>query len=281
MPYASTPAGVRICYDTFGDPKAPPLLLIQGLGAQLLGWHAELCEAIANAGFHVVRFDNRDVGLSQKFPEGGYVLADMAADTAGLLGALGIDSAHIVAQSMGGMIAQELAIDHPECVRSLTLIYTAPNHHTALIGHDIIDERMALPRAKNRADAVELFVLNEAGCSSPGYRTDVEWLRQLGGLSYDRDYDPDGAARQLAAIFTSPDRSDALGQIAVPTTILHGDGDQLIDPAAAKTLHKAIIGSTLKIFPGMGHELPRPLWTDVVSLIRDNAAAAQRIGVRS
>ena len=271
MAIAHTPDGVRICYDTFGDPKAPPLLLIQGLGGHMLGWHPELCAALADAGFYVVRFDNRDVGLSQKFPDGGYRLADMATDTAGLLRTLGIDSAHIVAQSMGGMIAQELAVDHPEFVRSLTLIYTAPNHRSTFSGQDLVEERMALPRAENRADAVELYVRNEAACSSPGYPTDVEWLRTLGGLMYDRDYDPDGAARQLAAVFASPDRSGALPKIAVSTTILHGDGDRLIDPAAAKALHHLIPGSTLTIFPGMGHELPRPLWSDIVALVSSNA----------
>lgn len=271
MPIASTSRGVKIYYDTFGDPTAPPLLLIQGLGAHLLGWHPDLRAAIADAGFRVIRLDNRDVGLSQKFPRGGYGLADMAADAAGVLSSLGIDSAHVVGQSMGGMIAQELVLDHPDRVRSLTLIYTAPNHHGAISGHDLVDERMAMPHARNRAEAVELYLRGEAVCSSPGYPTDVDWLQELGGLMYDRDYDPDGAARQLDAIMTSPDRSDVLAEIAVPTTIVHGDGDRLIGPAAAAALHEAIPGSELTIFPGMGHELPRALWGDIIELIRANA----------
>ncbi|MEV0245783.1 alpha/beta hydrolase [Nocardia sp. NPDC050712] len=270
MPYLSTPAGVRLYYDDLGDPEAPPLLLIQGLGAQLLGWHPELCAALADAGFRVIRFDNRDTGLSQKFPDGGYLLSDLAADTAGLLRVLGLDSAHIAGQSMGGMVAQQLAIDHPAAVRSLALIYTAPNSADFAVGTDLLAERMALPRARNRAEAVELYLRNEAPCSSPGYPVDTAWLRELGGLMYDRDYDPDGAARQLAAVFASPDRTRALGRVAVPTTILHGDSDQLIDPAAATALHRAIPDSTCTIFPGMGHELPRALWPDIRALIHDN-----------
>ncbi|MET9487127.1 alpha/beta hydrolase [Nocardia sp. NPDC006630] len=274
MPYVSTPEGVRLCYDTFGHPEAPPLLLIQGLGAHLLGWRAELCEALARAGFHVIRFDNRDVGLSQKFPAGGYLLGDMAADTAGLLSALGIASAHIMAQSMGGIIAQELVIHHPERVRSLALIYTTPNNYEYFAGVDLVEERMALPRARNRAEAAELYVRNEAPCASPGYPADLDWLRVLGGLMYDRDYDPDGAARQRNAITASPDNTARLRQITVPATIMHGDGDRLISPAAATALHRAIAGSTLTLFPGMGHELPQALWSDIVALVHDNAVTS-------
>ncbi len=273
MPYVSTSDGVRLCYDTFGDPKAPPLLPIQGLGGHMLGWRSGLCTAIADAGFHVVRFDNRDVGLSQKFPEGGYTVADMAADSAGLLGALGFDSAHIVGQSMGGVIAQQMVIEHPERVRSLALIYTSPSLRF-FAGRDLIDERVAEPRARNRADAIELYLRNEAPCLSPGYRADFDWLRRLGGLMYDRDYDPEGTERQLAAIAAVSDYTAALRHTRVPTTILHGDGDRLVDPAAAKALHEAIPGSTLTLFPGMGHELPQPLWDDIVARILENSRRA-------
>ncbi|MFC9557724.1 alpha/beta fold hydrolase [Rhodococcus sp. NPDC056960] len=276
MPCISTPDGVRLCYDTFGDPKAAPLLLIQGLGAHMLGWHPELCTSIADGGFHVVRFDNRDVGLSQKFPAGGYRLADMAADTAGLLNALGIESAHVVGQSMGGLIAQELVIRDPARVRSLALVFTAPNLDFA-VGTDLVHGRMALPRARSRGEAIELYLQNEAPCSSPGYPTDLEWQRELGGLMYDRDHDPDGAARQLAAVFASPDRTEALSQIAIPTTILHGDSDRLIEPAAGKALNRVVPGSTLTIFPGMGHELPRALWSDIVALIHENSRRAKPV----
>jgi pimeloyl-ACP methyl ester carboxylesterase len=269
MTLVTTSGGVSLEYDTFGEAGRPPVLLIQGLGAHLLGWRAELCRQIADAGFHVIRFDNRDAGLSQKFPQGGYTLADLADDTAGLLTALGIPAAHVVGQSMGGMVAQELALGHPSRVRTLTLVYTAPSKDF-LFGRDLVEERMERPRARDRDEAIAQYLDNEAACASPGYPQDTAWLRELGGRMFDRDYDPDGVQRQLDAIDRTPGRSSRLPGIAVPTAILHGDGDQLIDPAAAKVLHERIPGSTLTVFPGMGHELPRPLWTDIVEEIRHN-----------
>ncbi|MBA8824075.1 pimeloyl-ACP methyl ester carboxylesterase [Saccharopolyspora lacisalsi] len=270
MSLIDTPAGVHLCYEVFGDPADPPLLLIQGLGAQMLGWHEELCRQLAEAGFQVIRFDNRDVGLSQKFPEGDYDLADMAADTAGLLNALDIDRAHVVGQSMGGMIAQQLVIDHPGRVRSLGLIYTTPSLEF-ISGRELLDEQKALPRARNREEAVELHPRSQEPCLSPGYPADLEWLREVGGLMYDRDYDPNGTERQMNAINASPDRTAALATTKAPTTILHGDGDRLISPTAAEVLHQKIPASTLTILPGMGHELPRPLWPQIVATITDNA----------
>ena len=168
MTLITTPAGVSLCYDTFGDPGRPPLLLIQGLGAHMLGWHAGLCKQLADAGFHVLRFDNRDVGLSQKFPQGGYTLADMANDTAGLLTALDIPAAHIVGQSLGGMIAQQLALDHPTRVLTLALVYTAPNPDF-IAGRDVVDDRTQHLRARDRDEAIAQYLAIEAGCASPGY----------------------------------------------------------------------------------------------------------------
>jgi pimeloyl-ACP methyl ester carboxylesterase len=265
-----TRSGVRLCYDTIGNPRNQPLLLIQGLGAQLLGWHHDFCSQLADAGFFVIRHDNRDAGLSQKFPAGGYTITDMARDSAELITALGLPPAHVVGQSMGGMIAQEVAIAHPATVRSLTLIYTAA--HPGHILADAVGERMDLPRARNRAEAIELFLRNEAPCATPGYPHDEAWLRELGGLMYDRHYEPATTQRQLAAIYRSPDRRPALPGINAPTAILHGDSDNLIDPAAAKELHDLIPGSTLTIYPGMGHVLPRELWNDFVTKIQDNSA---------
>jgi pimeloyl-ACP methyl ester carboxylesterase len=271
MPLVTTPTGVSLHYDTFGDPNHPPLLLIQGLGAHMLGWRAELCRQLADAGFHVLRFDNRDVGLSQKFPQGGYTLADMADDTAGLLTALDIPAAHVVGQSMGGMVAQQLALDHPTRVLTLALIYTAPSADF-IAGRDLVDERTHRPRARDRDEAIALYLENEAVCASPGYPQDTAWLRELGGQMYDRDYDPDGIERQLEALDHSPDRTPHLHRVTVPTTILHGDGDRLIGPDGSKVMHELIADSTLTIYPGMGHELPRPLWPQIVTRIRDNTA---------
>lgn len=271
MTLVTTPAGVSLNYDTFGDPDRPPLLLIQGLGAHMLGWHAELCRQIADAGFHVLRFDNRDVGLSQKFPQAGYTLADMANDTAGLLTALDIPAAHIVGQSMGGMVAQQLALDHPTRVLTLALVYTAPST-TFIAGRDLVDERTHRPRAGNRDEAIALYLDNEAVCASPGYAQDIAWLRELGGQMYDRDYDPDGVLRQMESLDNSPDRTPYLHRITVPTTILHGDGDRLLDPDGSKVMHELIADSKLTIYRGMGHELPPPLWPQIITQIQDNTA---------
>ncbi|WP_371658919.1 alpha/beta fold hydrolase [Streptomyces sp. NBC_00280] len=266
-----TPTGVSLNYDTFGDPGNPPLLLIQGLGAHMLGWRADFCRQLADEGFHVLRFDNRDVGLSQKFPSGGYTLADMADDTAGLLTALDTPAAHIVGQSLGGMIAQQFALDHPARVLTLALVYTAPSTDF-LAGRDVIDERTQYPRARDRDEAIAQYLDNEAGCASPGYPQDTAWLRELGGQMYDRDYDPDGILRQVAALYNSPDRTPRLHSITVPTTILHGDGDALIDLDGSKTLHELIADSELTVYPGMGHELPPQLWPQIITQIRDNTA---------
>ena len=268
-----TAGGVRMCYDTIGDPANPPLLLIQGLGAHLLGWHHEFCAQLADAGFHVIRHDNRDIGRSQHYPDGGYTLADMARDSVELLAALGHDSAHIVGQSMGGMIAQQVAIDHPAAVRTLTLIYTTA--HNGHILTDEVDKRRHLPAVHNRAEAIERFLQNEAPCATDRYPHDEAWLRELGGLMYDRDndHDPTAAAeRQLAAIYTAPDRGPALTAITSPTTIMHGDADKLIDPTASRELHTIIASSTLTIYPGMGHSLPRSLWPDIIAEIRHVSA---------
>ncbi|MFE7837795.1 alpha/beta fold hydrolase [Streptomyces sp. NPDC057474] len=275
MTMVTTPGGVSLSYDTFGDPGRPPLLLIQGLGAHMIGWHADLCRQLADAGFHVLRFDNRDVGLSQKFPQGGYTLADMANDTAGLLTALDIPAAHVVGQSMGGMIAQQLALDHPTRVLTLALIYTTPSTDF-IAGRDLVDERTDRPPARDRDEAIALYLDNESVCASPAYPQDIAWLRELGGRMYDRDYDPDGIVRQVEALDNSPDRTPHLHRITVPTTILHGDGDRLIDPGASQAMHELIPDSNLTIHRGMGHELPRPLWPQIVTQIRNNTTREGR-----
>ncbi|MDX3798349.1 alpha/beta hydrolase [Streptomyces sp. AK04-3B] len=271
MTVITTPAGVSLNYDTFGDPGNPPLLLIQGLGAHMLGWRADFCRQLADEGFHVLRFDNRDVGLSQKFPQGGYTLADMANDTAGLLTALDIPAAHIVGQSLGGMVAQQLTLDHPTRVLTLALVYTAPRTDF-LPGRDVIDERTQVPRARNRDEAITQYLENEAVCASPGYPQDTTWLRDLGGQMYDRDYDPDGVLRQLQALYASPDRTSRLHGITAPTTILHGDGDLLIDPDGSRVMHELIADSKLTVYRGMGHELPPQLWPQIITQIQDNTA---------
>ena len=272
MPTTITPRTGAIHYDTFGNNGHPALLLIQGLAAHMLGWREEFCVRLAEAGFYVIRFDNRDVGLSEKFPDGGYALSDMADDGASLLDALGIDQAHIVGQSMGGMIAQRLALQHGERVTSLTLIYTAPNADH-LGGADVLDEDLLARPAQNREEAIRLYVQTQRASASPAFPQDLEWLRQLGGLMYDRDpnADQDGIKRQMHAMYTDPDRTALLADITVPTTIIHGDADRVVDVSGAHALAAAIPHARLTVHPGMGHELPRTLWTPIITAVRDNA----------
>lgn len=267
------PGGTSLAYETFGQRSDPPILLIQGLSAQMLGWHPEFCAMLAESGFFVVRFDNRDVGRSQRFPGRDYRISDMARDAAGLIEALGYDSMHIVGQSMGGMIAQRLAVEHRNRVRSLCLIYTVPSLQYFLAA-EIIAERGSVPTPTTRAEAVELYVRNEEPCGSPGYPTNEEWLRELGGLMWDRGYDIEGVQRQTRAIEAQPDLRDGLDGIAVPTLLLHGDSDRLLSHAGSEELARTIPGAELRVYPGMGHQLPPALWPDMVSGIVANMRAA-------
>lgn len=276
MAIATTASGASIAWDSFGDAALPPIILIQGFSAQMIGWRPGFCQRLADEGFHVIRFDNRDVGQSQRYPQGGYALADMADDTAALLDALGLRSAHVVGQSMGGMVAQALVERHPQRVRSLGLVYTAGSDRH-LIGRGDIEGRMAMAVPQSREEYVPYYVEQEAACSSPAYPQDIAWLTELGGQAWDRGWDADGAQRQMPAVlgFVMQDRSEALRAIRVPTTILAGDGDQLIGSAASAELHGLIAGSSLRIFPGMGHELPPPLWDEISGLLADNARLAE------
>jgi pimeloyl-ACP methyl ester carboxylesterase len=274
MPCITTPGGVRIEYETIGDDRGSPMLLIQGLGAPLVGWRPELCQALAAQGFRVIRFDNRDCGLSQKFPEGRYLLADMADDAIGLLDALNIGRAHVVGQSLGGMIAQELVLRRPDKVARLCLIYTAPNSSHILNERDMT-AITARPRARSREEAIEQYLADESFCVSQAYEFDTAWIRALGGIIWDRCYYPEGIPRQLDAAFCSPDRTAALGAVTTRTLIIHGDTDRLIDVSGSHALAQALPHATLRIFAGMGHELPPPLWPELIQAITGNANGLQ------
>jgi pimeloyl-ACP methyl ester carboxylesterase len=262
-----------IGFDDFGDPGAPPLVLIQGLSAQRLGWRPGFCQRLADAGFHVIRFDNRDVGQSQRYPDGGYGVSDMANDVADFLDALGLKTAHVVGQSMGGMIAQFVAEEHPERVRSLGLLYTsASTRH--FIGAEAVIGRAETAPPSTREEFIAFYPESEAVCASTAYAQDVDWLTEVAGPIWDNGFDPAGVNRQLQAILAFTDRLDEARAITAPTAILAGSSDQLIDSAASVELHELIPQSTLRIFPGMGHELPEPLWDDIVEALASNAARA-------
>lgn len=291
--------GIEIAYDTFGDPDDPTLLLIMGLALQLIHWDPELCGMLAERGFHVVRFDNRDVGLSTKI-EGGrkpnilaaalgfkgsasYKLDDMAADAVGLLDHLGVRRAHLVGPSMGGMIAQALAVRHPERVASLcSIMSTTGKRFTGMPRLRALG--VLLRQAPRERDAyIEYFVRMFRVIGSPGYPTDEARIRELAAAGYDRCHYNPGVARQLVASMVAGDRTADLKAVRAPTLVIHGMDDPLITLSGGLATARAVPGARLLVFPGMGHDLPRELWPDVVDAVARNAgrAAAREPTVRA
>ncbi|MGY1739967.1 MULTISPECIES: alpha/beta fold hydrolase [unclassified Blastococcus] len=273
---------VEIAYETFGSPGDTPLVLVMGLATQMLGWPDEFCRSLADRGLYVVRFDNRDIGLSTHLHDAGapevmallsgsgtapYSLADMADDTAGLLDALGLDSAHVVGASMGGMIAQSLAIRHPRRVRSLTSIMSTTGESGVGSPAEVALGVLLAPAARTRDEALQRAVDTYRVIGSPGFDFDEDALRERAGLSFDRAHDPAGVARQLAAILTTDDRTSHLGEIAVPTLVVHGAQDTLVDVSGGRATAAAIPGAELWVVEGMGHDLPRALWPELVDRI--------------
>src|SRR4051794_5296523 len=275
--------GIDIAYERFGDESAPPVLLVMGLGTQMLGWPDEFCEALVDRGLHVIRFDNRDVGLSTHVhdaPEpdvmaalqgdtssASYTLSDMAADAVALLDALAMDSAHVVGASMGGMIAQVIAVEHPDRVRSLTSIVSSTGDPN--VGQATPEALGALlsPPAATREEAVERTVTIFRVIGSPGFDLDEEELRRRAGISYDRAYDPPGVARQLVAVLASPVRTEGLRSVDVPALVIHGADDPLVQVDGAEATAAAVPGAELAVFDGMGHDMPRALWPEFVGRI--------------
>ena len=280
---------VDIVYETIGDPSDPPLLLVMGLGMQLIHWDLELCEQLAERGFHVIRFDNRDAGLSTKVSapvpnvmrlmaglptKVPYLLSDMAADTFGLLDHLGIERAHVVGTSMGGMIAQQMAIEAPERVLSLASMMSTTGDR--VVGTPKLRVWSVLTRrAPNDRDAyIEYFARVFRMIGSPAYRVDEERVRDLAGATYDRCHHPAGTGRQLAAVLASGSRTAALKELDVPAVVIHGEADPLLPLRGGRATANAIPGAELITIPGMGHDLPKELWPTFVDAIVGNAARA-------
>jgi pimeloyl-ACP methyl ester carboxylesterase len=282
--------GIDIHYETLGDAADPPMLLIMGLGAQLIAWDDELCQQLAGRGFHVIRYDNRDVGLSTKFddtPEPdtmavlqgdrssvAYSLDDMANDAAGLLDALGIRRAHIVGVSMGGMIAQLLAIDHPDRVLSLASIMSSPHHPSIGGPTPQAMELLMQPPPTEREAVIAREVETTRTLGSPGFPFDEERTRRRAAAQFDRAFSPAGVARQVGAVVSAADRTERLSSVDVPTVVIHGDKDQLVTPTGGEATAKAVPGATLLVIEGMAHELPPGAWTTVVDAVVANAEKA-------
>jgi len=278
--------GITLCYETCGEPSAPPALLVMGLGTQMIAWHEEFCRTLAGRGFHVIRFDNRDIGRSThlsgapptvgqlltRSPRGArYLLADMAEDAAGLLRELSLAPAHVIGASMGGMIAQTLAARHPAAVRSLVSIMS--NTGARLTGQPSLRVYPALlrPPSKSREAFIERMVGVFELIGSPGVPRDAEEIRELAGASYDRDHDPAGPGRQLGAIVASGNRTEELRRITAPTLVIHGTADRMVSPSGGRATARAIPGARLLKVDGMGHDLPRALWPELIDAIAEHA----------
>jgi pimeloyl-ACP methyl ester carboxylesterase len=281
--------GIEITYQSLGDPSGPPLLLVMGLGMQLIHWDLELCEQLADQGYRVIRFDNRDAGLSTKidapvppimramagFPiDVPYLLTDMAGDTFGLMDQLEVERAHVAGVSMGGMIGQTMAIERPERVLSLTSIMSTTGERRA--GMPKLRVWSALMRrAPDRRDAfVEYFVRMFRMIGSPGLPQDEPRIRELASATFDRCHCPEGTARQLAAILASGDRTPALRRLHVPTTVIHGTDDPLVPFRGGVATARAIPDAELVAIQGMGHDLPREIWPKLLDAVEKNAERA-------
>ena len=286
--------GVSLEVEEHGSPAGEPLLLVMGLGMQLLGWHEGLVRLLVERGFRVLRFDNRDSGLSDGFDhlgapnlvlesmrhalglriESPYTLAAMAADALGILDALCIASAHVCGASMGGMIAQHMARIAPERVRSLTLMMTSSGaRHLPAPSLRVRSALIARPASNTVAGIVEHYVKLYALIGSPAYPSSPPALRERFELSVRRAYRPTGTARQMVAIAADGDRSPMLGTIRSPTLVVHGKADPLVPLAAGRDVGAKIPGATIDVVEGMGHDLPPPLWPRFVD---DIAAVAGR-----
>ncbi|MDQ7905264.1 alpha/beta fold hydrolase [Phytohabitans sp. ZYX-F-186] len=283
-----TANGISLCCATYGDPADPPLLMIMGIGTQLDGWDVSFRDDLVDSGFFVIRFDNRDVGLSQRL-EGvpdltairdgdlrtlPYTLDDMAADSVGLLDALGIDRAHILGASMGGMVAQLVAIHWPERMLSLCSIMSSTGDPSVGQADPAIMELMRRPAPATRAGVVEAAVERSRALAGSGFPFDEEAARTRAAAAYDRAHDPAGRLRQQAAAIASADRTPALRGLRVPTVAVHGSDDRLVDVSGGQATADAVPGAWLEVVDGMGHGIVPEAWPQIIAAVRRNAARA-------
>ncbi|MBE2222647.1 MAG: alpha/beta hydrolase [Anaerolineae bacterium] len=279
--------GIQICYDAFGNPNNPALLLVGGLSMQLIGWDEALCTMLAERGYWVIRYDNRDTGLSTKFAEAGtpnimaamqglpisapYHLSDMAADAIGLLDALGVEQTHVLGVSMGGMIAQTIAINHPDRVLTLTSIMSTTGEMSVSMPKP---EGLAFFTAPPATD-LESYIQNEINWVKGNYGSGFDWeetaVIQKATATWERGTYPAGAARHTAAIIASGSRQEALEKLAIPTLVIHGKEDIIVPVEGGIATAEAIPNAKLILIDGMGHAMPPELWPEIVAAVAAHA----------
>jgi pimeloyl-ACP methyl ester carboxylesterase len=286
------PSRIEVAYERFGDPAAPPVLLIMGAGAQMIHWPEGFCTELVGRGVQVIRFDNRDAGRSTHFADAPwpdlaaalagdfssvrYTLSDMAADTAGLLDALGFGSAHLVGASLGGMIAQMVAIEYPDRVRSLTsMMSTTGDRRVGQPDFTVISGLGAPPADRQGFINWQVRAFRVVG--SPGFEFDEAALADRAGRAYDRGHDPLGMLRQSLAALASGDRTQRLRALRVPSLVIHGGDDVMCHVSGGRATAAAIPGAELVIIDGMGHSLPRPLWPELATRITDLVHRAEAV----
>ncbi len=282
--------GIELCFQEMGPAAGEPLLLVMGLATQMIAWNEGFCSLLADRGHRVIRFDNRDIGRSTKIESAGvpsrfdmltgrhatapYLLRDMAGDTFGLMDHLEIESAHVAGASMGGMIVQQMAIDRPERVRSMTSIMsTTGSRWAGLPSLKAFGVLFGSP-PKGRDQVIERAVKTFRVIGSPGYPFEEDRIREISAASYERGHSAAGVARQLHAILASGDRTAALRRVEVPTAVIHGDSDVLVRPTGGRATARAVPGARLDLIEGMGHDLPPALWSRIADDIAANAARA-------
>ncbi len=285
--FAPVGRDVELCYQTFGTPDDEPLLLVMGLGGAMTWWDAELCQLLADRGFYVIRFDNRDSGRSSRGVgrvtramllraaagrrvRAPYSMSDLAEDAFGLLDHLGLESAHVCGVSMGGMIAQTMAIAHPQRVRSLTSIMSTTGKRTVGWQHPALLPNL-LGRRAGRAGYIETSVKTWRIIGSPGYPTSEEWTRAHAAETYDRGVTASGTLRQMVAVLTQPNRSPKLRALKIPTLVVHGLNDKMVHVSGGRATAAAIHGAELLLIDGMGHDLPPALFETFADGIRRTA----------
>ena len=284
--------GLELCFQTFGDPEDRPLLLVMGLGGPMTWWPFDLCRQLAAAGFFVIRYDNRDTGRSTRFDEhpvtngqvtraflgrrvsAPYSLSDMALDGARLLEHLGVQAAHVVGQSMGGMIAQTMAIEHPDRVLSLTSIMSSTGRRRAGFQSPVLFPYLFRRTVRTREEYVEASVGFWRVIGSPGYPDADEVARERAETTWDRGVDLAAVNRQTLAFLTQPDRTEALSGLTIPATVLHGLADRMVHASGGRATARAIPGARLILVPGMGHDLPVGLFDTFVEAV---TSAADRV----